>query len=183
MREHDTIPLTHMGPPLRHGSAGGPVHAIGTVPLSVDEIQQINVFVDELYSEYKAHNARNHRQYVIRPHVWPERDSDGTVLFLRFNCAGFVIEAYRAVGIDLVRTADNEIPWVSLGILVTAYPELAPYLQNASFRDSYDLPGDGPWPVILPGYVLNALERQEDVIRSGIPYHAVPGDEYYPSRR
>lgn len=185
LRSHETISLTHMGPPLQHGLAGSPVHVIGTVPLSADEIQQINVFVDELHSEYQAHNARRHRQYVVRPHVLPKRDSDGTVLFLRFNCAGFVIEAYRSAGINLVGMADDEIPGSSLEALLHAYPDMAKYLQDIKYREREDvnLPGDGPWPVMLPGYVLNALQRQEDVIRAGIPYQAVAGDEYFPSRR
>lgn len=179
----ETISLTHMGPPLQNESPGGLVHVIGTVPLTADEIQQINVFVDELLSEYEAHNARNQSQYIIRPHVWPERESDGTVLFLRFNCAGFVIEAYSEAGITLVLTRDDEIPVVDLDTLVNAYPDWTRALQNPKIRNRYNLPGDGPWPVMLPGYVLNALERPEGEIRAGIPYRAASGDEYYPSHR
>lgn len=173
-----------MGPPLQHGSKRGPVQVIGTVPLTADEIQQISVFVDELLSEYEAHNARGRGQYVVRPHVAEKRDSDGTVLYRRFNCAGFVIEAYREAGINLIETEDEKIPASSLQTLQHAYPHLAKYLHDISWREQEDinLPGEGPWPVVLPGYVLNALARQENVIRDE-PYQAAQGDEYYPTRR
>ena len=183
LHSHDTISLTYMGPPLEHGSAPGPVHSLGTVPLTADEIQQINVFVDELISEYRAHNARDGRQYVIRPHVQRECAADGTVLCLRFNCAGFVIEAYRLAGINLVLTADDEIPGVSLETLVSAYPDMEAHLHNPKFRSRYNLSGDGPWPVVLAGYVLNALVPEEAELRATFPYQPAAGDEFYPSRR
>jgi len=181
-RSQDTLSMTHMGPPLERAGDLCPLHTRGTVPLTVDEIQQINVFVEELMLEYRAHNARESRQYVIRPHVRPERATDGTVVFYRFNCAGFVIEAYREAGIDLLVTSDDVIPPVSLATLINAYPDMASLLQNPAFRSRYELLGDGPWPVVLAGYVINALARQEGEIRA-LPHQPAAGDEYYPSRR
>ena len=83
----DVLPFTHMGPPLEHGSAPLPVQTTGSVPLNADEIQQVNVFIDERRSEYQAQQVRD-AQYVIRPHVQPKCETDGTVLFYRFNSQG-----------------------------------------------------------------------------------------------
>ena len=175
----DVLAFTHMGPPLEHGSAPGPAHTIGSVPLNADEIQQVNVFVDERRSEYEANKTR--QQYVIRPHVKPKCETDGTILYYQFNCAGFVVEAYRFVGIVLLLTGEDVLPTVPLPVLVAAYPDLRDLLENARLRERYNLPGDGPWPVLLAGYVLNALDR--DDIRGATPYRANLGDEYFPSKR
>lgn len=185
LRCREAISMVHMAPPLQIETAPDCAHVVGSVPLTSDEIQQMSVFIDELRSEFEANDAREIHQYVIRPHVLPKRDSDGTTIYMRFNCAGFVIEAYRAAGIDLLHTFDDDIPMCSLQDLLLAYPDVSDHLQNAAFRqrEQINLPGEGPWPVVLPGYVLNALAREEEVLRTEGPYHAVPGDEYYPSHR
>lgn len=179
----DRLSLTHMGPPLEHGSAPGPVHSTGNVPLNADEIQQISVFVDEIRSEYEANKARDRRdQYVIRPHVKPRCEADGTVLYYRFNCAGFVIEAYRYAGIVLLLTEEENLPSVPLAVLLAAYPDQKDWLESERLRERINLPGDGPWPVVLAGYVVNALARPEREIREGATYRAAVGDEYFPPR-
>lgn len=48
-------------------------------------------------------------------------------------------------------------------------------------RETYGIPGDGPWPVVLAGYVINSLDRSEEDIRRD-PHAARAGDEYFPSR-
>jgi hypothetical protein len=71
---------------------------------------------------------------------------------------------------------------VPLEVLVRQYPELASLLQNPRVRETYGIPGDGPWPVVLAGYVMNALDRTGEEIR-GTPHTAAAGDEFFPSRR
>ena len=39
--------------------------------------------------------------------------------------------------------------------------ELTPQL-----KDTLGLLGDGPWPVVMPGYIMNAFKRRADEIRS-----------------
>ena len=71
------------------------------------------------------------RQYIIMPHC---REPDASCSIRRFNCAGFVIEAYRNAGIDLVTTRVEALPDVPLQILLQAYPAFAKILQNIDHR-------------------------------------------------
>lgn len=168
--------VMHMAPPFCRGAHL--VHVVGYAGLSVDQIQQINVFVDELALEYSAHEFRRvDKQYVIHPHV---REPDADTPYRRFNCAGFVIEAYREAGIELLVTDD--VPPLKLDTITTAYRSGASLLERPRWREEMGLTGDGPWPVVLAGYVINALDRPEDEIRSA-PYVAAAGDEFFPPRR
>jgi hypothetical protein len=183
LRCHDELPLVHMRPPLERGERGCPVQTVATAGLTSDEVLQVNVFVDEVSSEYEAAQIRDPRQqYAIIPHERPFPSPDGTVTCRQFSCAGFVIAAYADAGIEFIITELERLPPVPLDTLVRAYPDMADLLRNARFRSRYALNGDGPWPVLLAGYVLNALNRPEPKIRT-IPYPPALGDEYFPPRR
>jgi hypothetical protein len=152
------------------------------VPLSRDEIFRIRVFVGRVQGELRAANLRRAMdQYCIAPHVSPLTDKDGTILFRRFNCAGFVLEAYRSAGISLLDTGGEALPEVGLDLLKEQYPDFASALDRPTLRERMGLTGSGPWPVVLCGYILNALDRTEDQIRAQ-PYRANPGDERFPPR-
>jgi hypothetical protein len=173
------LEMVHMRPPLERAFAPGHVTSVGTAALTADEISQMRVFVDNLESEYASANARDARsQYCIAPHVRPY-PSEGTVVCFQFNCVGFVIEAYRYSGIDLLETDERALPPVPLDVLTMQYPDYHRMLQNPLIRKRVGIPGNGPWPVVLAGYVLNALNRHEDEIRSK-PYCACAGDEFFP---
>lgn len=172
----DTITLVHMGPPLERSEGKNPIQACGSADLKVGESRQIGVFVDEHLSEYEAEKIRTERQYIIMPHCH-EPDADCSVR--RFNCAGFVIESYRYADIDLVATSTDSLPTVSLEMLCRAYPDVAQLLHNSGFREKFGLEGNGPWPVVLAGYILNALNRSAEDIRVE-PYLPEAGDEYFP---
>lgn len=156
------------------------VHSLGWAGLTTDEIQQMRVFIERLDSEYEANRitGKPGRQYVIHPHV---RETDDRCSFRRFNCAEFVIEAYRYAGIDVVVTDPEQLPGVELDTIVRAYPDHRDSLNNSRFRARLGLEGDEPWPVVLAGYVLNALNRSVEDIRSG-RYAPKDGDEFFPSR-
>lgn len=180
----DDLPLIHMRPPLEIGASRCPIDCVGTVDLTPGEVRQIGLFIDEMESEYLAARLRGdrRRQYVIAPHVDSVAAPDGTVIYHRFSCAGFVIECYREIDIHLLMTDADSLPAVSLETLVRQYPDLESLLQNPKVRDAYGIPGDGPWPVVLAGYVMNALNRTVEEIRR-VPHTARAGDEYFPSRR
>ena len=86
-------------------------------------------------SEYEAARIRNDRrkQYVIAPHVRPVQAPDGTVICRRFSCAGMVIESYREIDINLLRTESETLPAVPLECLVKHYPALRHGYTNRSF--------------------------------------------------
>lgn len=170
---NDIATLAHMKPPLAQRDAGCAVHATGSAKLDVTQVRQIGVFVDEQDSEYKANEIRAQRQYVIVPHV---REPDAGCSCRRFSCAGFVIEAYRYAGIDLVCTDLASLPRVSLEMLSQAYPDIS---RLAKAREQYGLSGEGPWPVVMAGYVLNSLARTVDKIAEE-PYLPRVEDAYFP---
>jgi hypothetical protein len=175
------IDLIHMAPPMGRDAVSGPT-CHGAIALTVDEMLQIQVFVDELISEYQAARVDSRNQYVIAPHVRETSAADGTLVCRRFSCGGFVVEAYRSIDVDFVDTSPTGLPPVSLSTLKTVYPETARVLDNSRLREGFGIPGDGPWPILLPGYLLNALDRSEADARSR-PWKASPGDEFFPARR
>jgi len=177
VRANTELSLVHMGPPLERRTSGTPIHALGTASLTAGQIRQMGVFVDEHLSEYEAEKIRTDRQYVIHPHV---REPDADVPCRRFSCAGFVVEAYRDAGIELLVTEPAVLPRVTVDTLVNAYSDQVRALRNPAVRFVFGLEGDGPWPVVLAGYVLNALNRTVGEIHSG-PYIPASGDEFFPA--
>jgi hypothetical protein len=178
------VPLVHMIPPFTDNRHLWEVHAIGTASLTPDEVLQIKTLCQHRLLEYEAHKARRENQYVIRP---PVKRPDGDHPYYRYSCAGFVIEAYRWAGIELVVTRDEDLPKVSLDTLKDAYPFFAAKLDDPVERTKYGLEDLAPneqaegWPVVLAGYVMNALcPGAEDIRRA--PYKPRSGDEFFPSR-
>lgn len=178
LRRDDRQPLVHMGPPLGVNEGEHAVHCVGSAGLTTDDILQIQVFVDERAGEYEATKIRQdiRAQYCVRPHVEAHREPNGTVTYWKYSCAGFVIEAYRYVGLDLLITDEERLPPVDLRLLVAAYPDIA---ASARLRARFNLQGDGPWKVVLAGYVLNALDRSVEAIQRA-PYQPVSGDAFFP---
>jgi hypothetical protein len=176
------VPMVHMGPSLSRGAVPEPISIIGAAGLTVDEVLQIQVFVDEQLLGYEAAKAGRREQYVIAPHVKEPESHDGTIICRRYNCAGFVVEAYRSVGIEFIQTAPSSLPPVELSTLTIQYPDMVRFLEKPKKREEFGIPGDGPWPVVLAGYVVNALDRTEAEIRSR-PYQPVLGDGFFPARR
>jgi hypothetical protein len=176
------LDIAHMGPPLSRGPRPDPITVLGTAGLTVDEVRKIQVFVDEQFMEHEADKTRRVGGYVIAPHVKEVTSQDGTVIFRRYNCAGFVIEAYDSADIQLLDTAESSLPPVALPTLGTQYPDMVGHLERPNIRERFGIPGDGPWPIVLAGYVVNALDRSEADIRAR-PFRATAGDEYFPSRR
>jgi len=170
--------LLHMKPPLETEAEPGSVHVVGSVPPTIDETSAISLFYDEHRNEYAAQSASRLLQYAILPSIQPDRATDGTVIRTRFSCAGFVIGAYREAEIDLIDEDEGTLPPVDLETLVRAYPDQESSLRNPKLRERMNLGGDGPWPVVLPGYVLKSLCRRFEEIKA-VAYRPTPGDEFF----
>lgn len=174
------VSLDHMGPPLRTSDNAKPIQTIGAVPLTADQQEQVRVFVNERDLEYKAEQSLSRwRQYVVHPHVVRPNESFSR---FRFSCSGFVMEAYREAGIGLIEGQSANVPRIDAQKVIHAYPELEDAIRNVGVRKRFGLQGDGPWPVVLAGYVLSALNRTRDEILAG-PHTPLPGDEYFPPHR
>ncbi len=190
-----SVRLAHMTPPLL---VDAPFFALrqthGAAGLDDSERDLIATYVRQLQSEYQAEKKRRQAtgtwspdageqfradQYMIRPHV---RLPDDERPYHQISCAGFVQEAYHEAGIVLVDTAEANLPPCWLETLRTAYAEMAPQIEDVTFRVDKGLVGDGPWPILLPGYIMHALDREREEILAS-PFRATPGDECFPRQQ
>lgn len=173
------VAIVEMGPPLRDSHWAADV--VGTSELSVDEVLQIKNFCREHVTEHAARDCirgrGRYKGYVIVPHA--SALEGGTTR--RFSCAGFVIEAYRDAGIDLVDTDPQRLVRVPKDVLSGAFPvvEHPQWEQlNREYKWGLDV-GVAEWPVVLPGYVLHALARNVGAIRTRL-FVPSRGNELFP---
>ncbi len=172
---HDaaSVPVLDMGPPL-HGhdnteQVRGDV--VGSATLTDDEVQKIKTFVDRHANEHAVFSQISRTQliqmapqmYCVLPHASPLYEDDGRYARTRFSCAGFVLEAYKRARIRLLDL--NAIPVVDMAIIAAAYPQARLIYRGLISSEDLGLGGDGPWPVLLCGYLFHALSREADVIR------------------
>lgn len=118
------------------------------------------------------------RQYIVDPPWHDVRDSvTGVRRYRRFSCAGFVLDSHLQIDIELLDLDDGVLPEVDKKMLESAYPDVA---RKGADLEDYGVGGDGPWRIVLAGYVLHALNRPSERIRHE-PYQAQSGDELFPS--
>ncbi len=159
---------------MQRGETPGPADVVGRAELTDDEQNKVRVFVEKHLAEHEA-LSRTREGYSAHPHCKEVRDGD-VVVITRFSCAGFVFEAYRAARITLLDL--SSMPEVSLDTLAVAYG--VALLERGPIRERCGLCGDGPWPVMLPGYLLHALNRDGESIRN-TPHRPQPGEEHFPA--
>jgi hypothetical protein len=178
-QDRASVIVLDMGPPLRIG-AKMKADAVGTAGLTEGEARKIKAFIDRHEGEHRAvaklSRSNASQIYCIVPPSIPFKEEDGRSVRERFSCAGFVFEAYKRSRIRLVD--DEHLPLIDLEHIKQAYPDFAAFLDRADFRASMGLTGTGPWPVMLCGYLLNALKRPEAQLRE-TAYSAQPGDEIF----
>jgi hypothetical protein len=164
------VPVVHMAPPFKKGTFVT-AHVAATVPLDNEEIKAVAAWVDGIKDEYDDANVGARSQYVIDPPWEDVVDANtGVRRYRRYSCAGFVIDSHREVDINLVNINRNGLPDIDRDTLSLGYP-----LRPA---ERFGLPGDGPWKIVLAGYVLHALNRPAKEIRCA-PYQPKEGDEFF----
>lgn len=175
LRWASKVDSVHMKPPLtRDRTVVG--HVAGKVPLTNDEIKQVEVWIEETEDEYGDPETRDskRKQYIIHPHASAVRDPNtGALRYNRYSCSGFVLEGHRQVGIKILETDVQLLPLVDAKSIELAYR----VGSTRSFAE-FGLKGGGPWPIVLPGYILHSMNRSEEEIRE-IPYRAKSGDEHF----
>jgi hypothetical protein len=185
------VEVYHMGPPIVAGeeSAAAPrasrscrADLLADIGLDAEEREAIRDWIAQVEKEDRT-GVGVFQQYVVVPHMkWVRAPETGRRMRRRFSCAGFVIECYRAADIGLVDT-EGGLPEVDEQLLLVAYPDLA-RLESADprakgrlgFKDREDLglQGEGPWNVVLPGYLFHSLKRVTVDNPRPAPY--IPGD-------
>lgn len=154
--------VAHMAPPLGLDDAI-PAHVIGRIDvLTRGEQEAVETWLTDLQTK-----KRLPHDYQIHPPF--EAIYDPATLILkrrRMSCVGFILLCYReALGLDLLDWTDGRFPLVDLTTLQGCYSDC-----NLSTRilSRYGLNGTGPWPVVMPGYLLHALSRYLPNRRPGL---------------
>ncbi|MDZ7619319.1 MAG: hypothetical protein U1E05_20155 [Patescibacteria group bacterium] len=166
--------VVDMGPPLRGEREPGRIAAsvVGAIALTDDEVRKIRTFIDRHASEHQVFLHVDRRQllaaaptmYRIHPHAEPFHENDGRYARTRFSCAGFVFEAYKKARIALVDL--NSLPMCDIAIIDSGYRRHMRFMEAEGIsRDALGLAGDGPWPILLCGYLLHSLNREANVVR------------------
>jgi len=166
------VDVVHMGPPL-DGDGKEKASVMGAVPLTNDEVREIEVWIAGVADEYAGSAVRPSQQYIIHP-PWQDFPPSGVRRYRRYSCAGFVLDAYRTVDIHLLELDEQSLPPVDNDTLCAAYPRAA----NSRVLEQMGLQGSGPWRIVLAGYVLHSLSRDQQQIRQA-PYQAQHGDERF----
>ena len=175
----EEVAVAHMRPPLETGR-GIRVHTVGRIPLTNGEIKQIEARIEEIADEYEAEGADWKRQYIVNPPWQDVRDSvTGVRRYRRFSCAGFVLDSHFQIDIELLDLDDGGLPEADKKMLELAYPDV---VRKGTDLERYGVGGEGPWRIVLAGYVLHALDRPSELIRRE-PYQAQSGDELFPAAR
>ncbi len=168
-----SVAVLDMGPPLHgHNSANHmKCDVIGSAQLTDDEVQKIRTFIDRHANEHALFLQLAATQilrmapqmYCVLPHTSPIYEDDGRYTRTRFSCVGFVLEAYKGARINLLNL--DELPLIDMTIIAAAYPQTRLIQRGLISAEDLGLGGEGPWPVLLCGYLFHALNRDIDVIR------------------
>ena len=181
------VAVLDMGPPL-HGEGSQRLiraNVFGSAALTDDETQKIKAFVDRHANEHQSFLQLAGRSlldvlpriYCVCPHASPIYEDDGRYARMRFSCAGFVFEAYRKARITLVDL--NALPMVEIEAIRPGYArEMALIERRKVSAEELGLFGDGPWQVLLCGYLFHAPNRDSDAIRRE-PYSPNIADRYF----
>lgn len=176
----DNIFVWHIGPPLVAGTKTTAaaadkgrktsIHIVGFVNLDADDIEGIETWLSDVDKEDRPTGTSLTEllaQYRVSPPVYWVLAENGTPLYRQFSCAGFVMDCYRAIAINLIDDSHLEnFPDVTMDQVVAAYGSAA---RREEFRKKFGIPGQGPWKIVLAGYLFHSLNRDNNVIRQ-TPY-------------
>lgn len=173
LKSGDEASAVHMRPPLKREDKIT-VNVGGCIPLTNDERKQVETWIEKVNDESRGYHWPD--QYVIHPPWKDEYDRNtGIRRYRRYSCAGFVLDSHLHININLLDINENVLPSVDRGTIIKAYPNVE---KHPDLLIKWGLKGDGPWKVVLAGYVLHALNRSTDNIRNA-PYKANNGDEKF----
>lgn len=184
----------HVAPPLSDGTML--THAVGWVAdLTADQALKIEVWLQQVKTRIAAsatksspelESFRSFRDYIVHPPSvgLPVSDpQNGRACPLRFSCAGFIEACYQET-LGVVLVAHDALPRVAQPTLMELWRALnievlrlrrSPERQEAFLRHLGIAEG-GDQAVLLPGYLLHALAR--DDLR--MPYAPRAEDRFFP---
>jgi len=106
-------------------------------------------------------------RYIAHPPYREERDPvSGNLRAIWFSCAGFVIRCYGSAAVSTLVADWSTAGFPALGAQDIRSIWFPAGLQwTAEIAAALNLPGHGPWPVVVPGYVVNAFRREDTQVR------------------
>jgi hypothetical protein len=167
----EKTPIWHMGPPINHGEGTSQPFMASRIDVAADVV--LSARERKSMAHWKAKVAAEQRpiqrlrQYTVAPPVRWIRGENGRRLYRRFSCVGFVISCYEAAGITLI-DINQRMPDANNDLVSRMYPEIDELAQRSpevqcrigyDGKDELGLQGDGPWSLILPGYLFHSLTR------------------------
>jgi hypothetical protein len=166
-----------MAPPLRFGPPMGKMiaHAVGYLdPLEPDERNKIKLWLSEL----QTLGAKPGYHVLPATRSTPDPGT-GRPQYRSFSCAGFVATCYKeGVGVSLI-VDEPLLPEVERTLTEQIWERAHLHLpreRRNPLLQRLGLLGPGPWRVLLPAYLLHALNRA----RSELPYGPCPTDWKFP---
>ncbi|MGP0064319.1 MAG: hypothetical protein ACLQGP_12055 [Isosphaeraceae bacterium] len=169
----DTVDVRHMGPSVRPDRVGSSdAHVVGQiVQLGALDRSALEAWVRDLDTRIAP------LQYQVLPHYEVVLDpGTGVPAHVRCSCVGLLVEAIKDVltrtPLDPSSTAAT-YPDTDLATLQTIFP--SSFLRR---RARAGLTGSGPWPVVLPGHLVHAMNQQAGT--SAWPYNPASGDYLFP---
>ena len=93
-----------------------------------------------------------------------------------YSCVGFVTQCYESAAVDRVLTDPSQPGFPTVDKEAVKRTFLFGTLEfTEEIAEAINLTGEGPWPIAMPGYVLQAFSRTDEEIRKQ-PYHPTADD-------
>ena len=124
---------------------------IGTIALTNQQFEAINSFCEEL--DYRFSDPLNSpaTQFKLFPHFIDDGDR------IECSCAGFVHRLFQEAEVELCDMDHDDF-------IETDLPSLTGQIRVAgrdSFRKQFGLAGDGPWPILWPGFLFHGILHRD----------------------
>lgn len=152
--------VTHMGPPFGDSELQN-ARLLAFVRLTEQQEMAISDWITDVKT--RIHPRLD---YVGTPSHALIPDENGRGLYWRFSCSGFVVRAYQEAGLNLV-AEEPALPLVGKALLHSVWQHVFSHMQPGPVRDravsfkmrQWGFTGEGPWRVLLPGYIFHALNQ------------------------
>jgi hypothetical protein len=148
-------------------------HAVGYLEgrLTEDERDGIDAWLSQL----RTYNVLC--DYWVKPASRAdEPDPGGRIQHRWFSCAGLVASVYEEGALVKLVVEEDVFPESSLKRIAEIWGRGFPADAFRRLMKRYGLDGEGPWRVLLPGYLLHALDK----LRPELPYTPHEDDWQFP---
>jgi hypothetical protein len=149
-------------------------HAVGYLDglLTEEEREGIHAWL----SQHSTESVRCH--YWVKPASRAAEPDpvEGRIQHRWFSCAGFVASVYEEGALVKLVAEEARFPESNFERIAGIWGREVQADRFRRLMKNHGLNGPGPWQVLLPGYLLHALNQR----REHLPYTPDPGDWQFP---